>query len=217
MAHIEYSQKIFSHLKVELWNDILNAPQSMPELRREIARVFQQANRRIQNVEKSGLFSPAVMALNKSDITGYSKFSMGGKSWTELKIEYGKAVSFLRQPTSLASGSREYNEHIRKAYDLTPDEYKLMSDNLHGKLTSVSDMDFVEKYLMRYKDFSGELERSASDVAQQLESEAVELADALNEDIQNTAIDVLNSGELRGKDIASILDLTNLDGKGIKL
>lgn len=217
MAHIEYSSKIFTHLKVALYDDILNAPKSMPNLRKEISRVFQMANRRIQNIEKSGLFSPAVMALNKSDITGYSKFSMSGKSWTELKIEYGKAISFLRQPTSLASGAREYNEHIRKAYDLSPTEYKLMSDKLHGKLTSISDNDFVEMYLMRYKDFSGELERSASDVAEQLESDAVDLEEKLNQDIQNTAIDVLNSGQINGKDIKSILDLTDLDGTGIKI
>jgi gas vesicle protein len=214
MAHIEYSEKIFPHLKQALWNDILQSPKSMPNLRKEIARVFQVANRRIQNVEKSGLFSPAVAALNKGDITGYSKFSMSGKDWTELKMEYGKAVTFLRKPTSVASGAREYNEHIRKSYDLTPDEYKLMSDRLQDKLTSIEDEDFVERYLMRYKDFSGELEEAAADISEQLESDAVELANQLEQDIENTAVDVANSGE-RVSDMNTVIDLIDIDKNGI--
>ena len=54
------------------------------------------ANRRIQNIESKELVSPAVMALNKGDIQGFTKFSMKG-SWEELKAEYGKAVAFLKK------------------------------------------------------------------------------------------------------------------------
>ena len=74
--------------------DILQSLKSSPALRAEIRRVFQMANRRIQNIESKELVSPAVMALNKGDIQGFTKFSMKG-SWEELKAEYGKAVSFL--------------------------------------------------------------------------------------------------------------------------
>lgn len=218
MAKIGFSNKVFAHLKHELRQDILTAPTQMPELKKEIARVFQVANRRIQNVEKSGLISPAVLALNKQDIEGYSKFSVGGKSWQELKMEYGKAIEFLRQPTSSATGAREYAKHIQQSYDLTDDEFKLMSASMMNKLTSVKDIDFVERYLMRYKDFSGEIETMANDISQQLEDEATQLEQALIEEIQDTAVDVLNSEELKNhkKNIPDIFDLTDLDGNGIK-
>lgn len=181
---VGFSVGTFAHLKVQLRKDILTSVESSPEMRKEIARVFQMANRRIQNIEATGLYSPAVEALGKQNIDRYSKFSMKG-SWTELKMEYGKAVSFLRQPTSTATGTREYGNYIKRTYELSDDEYKLMNQYLKQKLTSVSDTDFVERYLMRYKDFTGEVEMEAKDVATQIESEAMSIQSTLQGDIEN--------------------------------
>lgn len=150
------------------------------------------ANRRIQNIESKELVSPAVMALNKGDIQGFTKFSMKG-SWEELKAEYGKAVAFLRQPTSTATGVREYNAHLMEAYDLTKDEFDLMARKIQEKFLSVKDDNFVEQYLMRYKDYTGELEMEAEDVSQQIESDAVMLAEALENDIQREAYSAANA------------------------
>lgn len=172
--------------RAKIKKEILQAAESSPELRREISRVFQMANRRIQNIEQSGLLSPAVQALNKGDIKGFSKFSMKG-CWTDLKVEYGKAISFLRQPTSTAQGTRQYGQHLQRAYDLTPDEYDLMARNLQGKLNSVSDSNFVERYLMRYKDFTGEMEQSASDIGTQMESEAQSISRAVDAELERQA------------------------------
>ena len=183
---IPFSPSVFAHTsKTRLNKEILQAVESSPELRKEISRVFQQANRRIQNIEKAGLISPAVAALHR-DTGKYTKFSMN-KDWESLKIEYGKAISFLRQPTSTASGTRQYNEHLRATYDLSKEEFDLMARNLQGKLNSVSDTEFVEKYLMRYKDFTGELEQSARDISTQIESEAVSIQRAIDDNIQREA------------------------------
>lgn len=178
--------------KVTLRQDILQSLKSSPALRAEIKRVFQMANRRIQNIESKELVSPAVMALNKGDIQGFTKFSMKG-SWEELKAEYGKAVGFLRQPTSTATGVREYNNHLMEAYDLTKDEFDLMARKIQDKFLSVQDDNFVEQYLMRYKDYTGELEMEAEDVSQQIESDAVMLAEALENDIQREADSAANA------------------------
>lgn len=187
MGKINYSKDVYvAGGRVKMVKDIVKAKESSPALRHEIARVFQMANRRIQNIENAGLFSPAVASLNKGDIKRYSKFSMKG-SWTELKIEYGKAISFLRQPTSTAKGTKQYNTHLQKTYDLTADEFNLMSKSLQGKLNSISESDFVEKYLMRYKDFTGELEQSARDISQQIESDAVSIARMADEEIERAA------------------------------
>ena len=186
-----FNDRLFKYLNHSLRQDILTAPKSMPNLRKEISRVFQVANRRIQNIEKKGEFSPAVVALNKGDIKGYTKFSMQATSWTELKKEYTKAITFLQQPTSTATGTGQYNNFIKQKYDLTEDEYKLISDNYLEKLTSVSDINFVERYLMRYKDFTGDIETEARSVSEQLERDAVLLTDALQNEIDTAAVESL--------------------------
>lgn len=174
--------------KVQLDKQILTSVESRGYLRKEIARVFQQANRRIQNVEKSGIVSPAVVALNKGNITGFTKFSMR-HSWEDLKIEYSKAVSFLRQPTSTATGTREYAEHLKKAYDLDDKSFALMQNKLMGKIASVSDERFLEQYLMQYKDFTGELEQESKDVSDQIEDDAVKIENALDDALEQIGND----------------------------
>lgn len=196
---IGFSKRTFSaSSNVHIKKDVITAIESSPKLRKEIARVFQQANRRIQNVENSGIVSPAVIALNKGDIKGFAKFSMK-HDWNDLKIEYSKAVSFLQQPTSTATGTREYATHLRKTYKLTDKEFSIMQNNLVGKIASVSDQKFLEQYLMQYKDFTGELEQESRDVSDQIESDAVKIADSLQNNIDN-------AGEVVESIVQKILD-----------
>mgnify|MGYP000557834530 FL=1 len=202
---IKFTKSVFGATqRAKVKKEILQAVESSPEYRKEIARVFQMANRRIQNIEQSGQLSPAVQALNKGDIKGFTKFSMKG-DWSTLKIEYGKAISFLRQPTSTAQGARQYGQHLQRMYDLTPDEYNLMARNLQGKLNSVSDSDFVERYLMRYKDFTGEMEQSASDISTQIESEAQSISRAIDAEVERQANEVADQMEDMQNDIERIL------------
>lgn len=192
-GRINYSNEVYSRIhRDKLRRDILNATESDREMREEISRIFQKANRRIQNIEQADIFSPAVEALgDKGD--AYTKFSMKG-SWQELKVRYGEAVAFLNEPTSTATGARQYNEHIREAYELTEDEYRLMIDHYRGKVLSLRDSDFVERYLMRYKDFTGELETEASDVASQIESDAYMLEASLQQNVEDTVDRLLDKG-----------------------
>lgn len=202
---INFTKSVFGATqRAKIKKEILQAVKSSPEYRKEIARVFQMANRRIQNIEQSGLLSPAVQALNKGDIKSFTKFSMKG-DWNTLKIEYGKAISFLRQPTSTAQGARQYGQHLQRMYDLTPDEYDLIARNLQGKLNSVSDSDFVERYLMRYKDFTGEMEQSASDISTQIESESQSISRAIDAEIERQANEVADRLEEMQNDIEQIL------------
>ena len=192
---IGFSVKTFCFTsKVQIKQEVISALQSSPQLRAEIRRVFQMANRRIENIEKADLVSPAVTALNKGDVKGFTKFSMR-MSWEELKIEYGRAVSFLRQPTSTVTGTREYRDFLKAEYDLTEDEYKLMEGDLIDKIASVSDERFLEQYLMQYKDFTGELETEAKDVSHQIESDAQILADSLQREIEKQAEEVAQAVE----------------------
>ena len=202
---IKFTKSVFGATqRAKIKKEILQAVESSPEYRKDIARVFQMANRRIQNIEQSGQLSPAVQALNKGDVKGFTKFSMKG-DWNTLKIEYGKAISFLRQPTSTAQGARQYGQHLQLMYDLTPDEYNLMARNLQGKLNSVSDSDFVERYLMRYKDFTGEMEQSASDISTQIESEAQSISRVIDAEIERQANEVVDAMEDIQNEIERIL------------
>lgn len=199
---IGFSSRTFKSTRIHVKKDILNALESDRDMRREISRVFQQANRRIQNVEKSGVVSPAVVALNKGDIKGFTKFSMKHE-WNELKREYAKAVSFLQQPTSTATGAREYGKHLQKTYNLSDNEFKLMQDRLMGKIASVSDERFLDQYLMQYKDFTGELESESKDVSDQIEDEARLLDNAITQNFD----DIATQGENAVNDaIQQILD-----------
>lgn len=184
---IGYSAKTFaSTQRVHVKNEILSALQGDKGMRKEISRVFQQANRRIQNIEKSGIVSPSLIALNKGDIKGFTKFSMRN-DWNTLKMEYAKAVSFLQQPTSTATGAKEYSRHIRETYNLSDKEFKLMQDNLMNKISSVSDERFLEQYLLQYKDFTGELETEARDVSSMIESDAKQLVEAIDKQFDYAA------------------------------
>ena len=196
---IGFSKRTFrASSNVHIKKDVITAIEQSPELRKEIAKVFQQANRRIQNVENSGIVSPAVVALNKGDIKGFTKFSMK-HSWDELKIEYSKAISFLQQPTSTASGTKEYARHLKKTYNLTDKEFSIMQNNLVGKIASVSDQKFLEQYLMQYKDVTGELEQESKDVSDQIESDAIKIADSVQRNIDN-------AGEMVESAVQKILD-----------
>lgn len=196
---IGFSKRTFrASSNVHIKKDVITAIEQSPEMRKEIARVFQQANRRIQNVENSGIVSPAVVALNKGDIKGFAKFSMK-HDWNELKIEYSKAISFLQQPTSTASGAKEYARHLKKTYNLTDNEFSIMQNNLMGKIASVSDQKFLEQYLMQYKDFTGELEQESKDVSDQIESDAIKIADSVQRNIDN-------AGEMVESAVQKILD-----------
>lgn len=85
------------------------------ELKKQMLKVFQQANRRIQNVTSKGYASSAVEAViaerGKKDFTYFSGKGLDPTNktqWERLKFEYLKAESFLSNPTSSATGAKQY-------------------------------------------------------------------------------------------------------------
>lgn len=184
--------------------EILEAVQSSPELRKEIAKVFQRANRRIQNLENSGAFSPALQSLGSLG-EGFTKFGFTGKDWQELKMQYGKAIAFLNQPTSTATGAKEYDNQIKERYNLRDEEFNALIDEYSGKLSSLTGSVFVEKYLKNYKDFSGDFEQAVSDASDQMESDAVRLQQELQNDLNREADQIANEIEQHFKEIADNL------------
>lgn len=90
------------------------------DLKKKMLKTFQKANRRIQNVKNANLSSPAVQQLiSERGERGFTYFS-GAKldprnptDWEQLKYEYGRAISFLNNPTSSARGARQYINYYK--------------------------------------------------------------------------------------------------------
>lgn len=94
---------------------------AMKEVKKEINKTLQVANRRLQNIENSGTASPAYKALvnefqNKKN--KFSKLSIGGldltnKSQLVKAIDtYSKALSYLNNTTSTASGAKKWVKNL---------------------------------------------------------------------------------------------------------
>ena len=100
--------------------DLVGVVKGTPDLKKQMMKTFQKANRRIQNVKKSGLSSPAVQQLiSERGERGYTYFSgarldpRNPTDWEQLKYEYGRAISFLNNPTSSATGARQYINYYK--------------------------------------------------------------------------------------------------------
>ena len=100
--------------------DLVGVDKGTGEIKKQMLKTFQKANRRIQNVRKAGLSSPAVQQLiSERGERGYTYFS-GAKlnprdptDWDQLKYEYGRAIAFLNNPTSSATGARQYINYYK--------------------------------------------------------------------------------------------------------
>lgn len=192
--------------KIRLNRNIITSENSVPELRKEVRRVFQMANRRIQNIENAGVFSPALEALNlETDVNTFSKFSVTGKTWTEIKIAYAQAVEFLRKPTSTASGAKQFNEVIRQQLDLTPSEYQRISKQFI-KSEQPETAFFISSDI---KQMSVQFENAVKDISEQLENAAqraeniADLEQPLKNDLSQGYMDIPET------DLKAILDSFN--------
>lgn len=190
-AKFEYSKRVTSGLRNKVKQDIVKAIEGDAAMKKEIARVFQMANRRIQNIEKSGAYSPAVAHLGKSDVKGYSKFNMRGFSltgsgWNAMKREYAKAVAFLNQPTSSATGAKEFEAQVKKQLNITDDTlWAGVRNSILGNLDSVEGKIFAA---LPYASQMQEIyERAMQSSGTQMEDDAEAIARKLQQDIENGA------------------------------
>ena len=187
---IKFSAKVEKHLnKAKLSKDIMNAIKGSKAMKKEIQRVFQMANRRIQNIENAGIISPAVIQLGDMGTwKRFSKFSvkgfaMEGDSWESLKREYAHAISFLNQPTSTVTGARELKNQVEKQLNI-PD--KKLFDSLYSDI--MNNKSSLDRKLMSAMPYRLMMENIYSNLAQQVknqvESDSQRIADEMEQQIQ---------------------------------
>lgn len=192
---INVSMRTQKGIKNKIKKDIIKSIEGNSGMRREIRRVFQMANRRIENIEKSGAFSPAVAALGKGDVKGYSKFSVKGfgntgSSWQALKKEYAKCIAFLNQPTSTASGARDFERQVKSQMGIDDDLWQALRDDIMGGYNSVSGQLLNA---LPYSQFMQEVyNRASASASSEIESEARRNADQIQKDVEQIAENMAN-------------------------
>lgn len=169
------------------------------ELKKEINRTLQQANRRIQNIQKAGLASPAVKAvIAEKGTKDYTYFSIANLDltnyidWEQAKYEYGRALSFLNNPTSTATGARQYIAYQARELNNIP----FMSAN---KIVDLATDPTIDEYgNVNIFSYGSLLERFKSDVSivkDSMKENAEELAHELENKLQAEIDRLANSGE----------------------
>ena len=197
MASMKFSKKVTKNFnKEKARKDIINAIEGNAEMRKEMRRVFQVANRRIQNIEQGGYYSPALASLGKSGVKGYSKFSVKGfgntgSDWKTLLKEYTKAINFLNSPTSTATGAKEFELQVKQKFNVPDDLWDYVKADVIGGTTSMSD-EMLQK--LPYSQLvEGAYDSAYRSVSSQIEKGALELAKGIQSDINRTAEQLANS------------------------
>ena len=197
MASLKFSKKVTKNFsKEKARKDIINAIEGNAEMRKEMRRVFQVANRRIQNIEQGGYYSPALASLGKSGVKGYSKFSVKGfgntgSDWKTLLKEYTKAINFLNSPTSTATGAKEFELQVKQKFNVPDDIWNDVKADVIGGTTSMSD-EMLQK--LPYSQLvEGAYDSAYRSVSSQIEKGAIELAKGIQSDINRTAEQMANS------------------------
>ena len=90
-----------------------------------ISRLASAGNKRLRNLEKSGIETPATIKLNLSG----GKLSVKGKTGDELIKEFYRAKNFLNSPTSTKTGWKITKQEIQKTISDIGKIYKGMSYN----------------------------------------------------------------------------------------
>ena len=194
---MKFSKKVTKNFsKEKARKDIINAIEGNSEFRKEIRRVFQIANRRIQNIEQGGYYSPALASLGKSGVKGYSKFSVKGfgntgSDWNTLLKEYTKAINFLNSPTSTATGAKEFELQVKQKFNVPDDIWDYVKADVIGGTTSMSD-EMLQK--LPYSQLvEGAYDSAYRSVSSQIEKGALDLAKGIQSDINRTADQLANT------------------------
>ena len=194
---MKFSKKVTKNFsKEKARKDIINAIEGNAEMRKEMRRVFQVANRRIQNIEQGGYYSPALASLGKSGVKGYSKFSVKGfgntgSDWQTLLKEYTKAINFLNSPTSTATGAKEFELQVKQKFNVPDDLWDYVKADVIGGTTSMSD-EMLQK--LPYSQLvEGAYDSAYRSVSSQIEKGALDLAKGIQSDINRTAEQMANT------------------------
>ena len=172
--------------------DLVGVKSGTPDLKKQMLKTFQKANRRIQNVRKAGLSSPAVQQLiSERGERGYTFFSganldpRNATDWEQLKYEYGRAISFLNNPTSSARGARQYINYYKN-------ELGISFDGANKIIGLATEPEISENGEINIFQYSSILENIKSDVMQEQKTD-LDSVDSYGNELEEKIIHALES------------------------
>lgn len=205
---ITFSAKVYASVHKQLNKEIMTAVTGSPEMKKELNRVFQQANRRVQNVTSAGTISPAVEALREQgrEIPDNGRFktvfSVAGldlsnqSQWQMAQQEYAEAMAFLNQPTSTATGAKQFVRQVAAKNDIEVEDANdilvgiYSNEGLKQEANSRGD-----KYRYLVDDVIETVKEAQSGMAQDAREYAQEMRNQLRQEVdrvtQNT-MDLIN-------------------------
>ena len=84
-------------------------------LKSAVTTMVSAANKRLRSMEKAGEKSPAYRAVMKSmDVDRGGRFTVKGKSFSQLRTDYVKLTEFLTHKTSTLTGWKKVKRETRK-------------------------------------------------------------------------------------------------------
>ena len=198
-----FSEGVIKAINKPLLESVLNAAVGSTAMKATVNKVLQQANRRIQNIENAGLASPAVKAIYaERGKKKYTYFTIGGldpsnpTDWEMIKYEYGRAMSFLNNPTSTATGARQYIRYQASQLNNIPFESA-------NKIVDIATSPTIDEYgnvnIFSYGEildtFKNDVMTTESEFEQKGETYAEKLEELLR-GVVNTIATSLNGGFL---------------------
>lgn len=166
------------------------------DLKQLMMKTFQKANRRIQNVQKAGLSSPAVQQViaerGKRNFTYFSGANLDPRNptdWEHLKYEYGRAMAFLNNPTSSATGARQYVRYTQRELNTTFDG----ANRIVGLATQPEITENGDVHIFNY---SSILERLRGDVMKEQQN-GLENVDNYAIDLEQKLVNAINAEALK--------------------
>lgn len=131
MTFYKYSEKVKKVPRFKKEVDkiaITEQKKQIAEIKHEINRIFQVANRRIQNVRNANVTSTAVKSLS-AEYGGnlpnkFTVFTNAGLDFTDYNQymkaldNYAKALKFVNNPTSSAIGARRFVKSVANKYNV---------------------------------------------------------------------------------------------------
>lgn len=198
-----FSKSVIKSINKPLNQEITNAVIGSAGLKKLVNKVLQQANRRIQNIENAGLASPAVKAVySERGKKNYTYFSTSGlnpnnpNDWEVIKYEYGRAMSFLNNPTSTATGARQYIKYQARQLNNIPFE---SANKIVDLATSPTIDEYGNVNIFSYGEILDTFKNDVMQTGNDLEKNAEKYAENLESQLQNVINNIstsLNGGFL---------------------
>lgn len=177
---------VSTSMSIEVLEKIKEIMRLSKEFKKEINQTLQIANRRIQNIELSGVASPAYLAL-KNELGGmtswnrYSKFSIGNLNLlnpsdvTKAVNVYSRALAYINNQTSTVTGAREFVKKLALQnnipFDVANDIIKtIMEPQITNGEIVINNFDservrgMVSEYADLYNEFNDDYETLKEDI-----------------------------------------------------